>query len=157
MDNKIFHKAYFLAQKAAVQNEVPIGAVVFDTRTNEIIASAFNQTEQKNNPTAHAELIAIQKACRKLKTKRLHGCSLFVTLEPCAMCAGAVSLARLDYLYFGAYDPKTGGVCQGACVFDQKQTHHKPAVSGGLYAQPCGEILTRFFKQKRKEKLFYGN
>lgn len=149
MNEKILQKAFTLAQKAARQDEVPVGAVIFETKTDKIIATAFNQTEQKKNPMAHAEILAIHKACRKLKIKRLNGYSLFVTLEPCVMCAGAISLARLDYLYFGAYDKKTGGICQGAKVFEQKQTHHKPGVTGGIGQELCGRLLTSFFQKKR--------
>ena len=149
MDEKILKKALHLAQKAAEKQEVPVGAVIFDTQTHQIIASAYNQTEKLKNPTAHAEITAIQKACRKLNAKRLNGCSLFVTLEPCAMCAGAISNARLDALYFGAFDQKSGGVCQGARVFEQKQTHHKPQITGGISKDVFGRLLTSFFQQKR--------
>lgn len=141
-----------MAKKAFLADEVPVGAVVFHSQTGEIIATACNQTEKTSNPAAHAELIAIQKACRKLKVKRLTGYSLFVTLEPCAMCAGAVSWARLDHLYYGAYDLKTGAVNQGACVFTHSQTHHKPAITGGIEADACAKLLTDFFKQKRNQK-----
>lgn len=141
-----------MAQKAYESDEVPVGAVVFDTKTGAVVAAAHNQTERQKNPAAHAELLAIQKACRKLKVKRLTGYSLFVTLEPCAMCAGAVAWARLDALYFGAYDVKTGAVNQGACVFSHPQTHHKPVVQGGVHEEVCGALLTDFFKQKRMQK-----
>ena len=135
MDEKILKKAFRLAQKAAEKQEVPVGAVIFDTQTRQIIASAYNQTEKLKNPTAHAEIRAIQKACRKLNTKRLNGCS--------------ISNARLDALYFGAFDQKSGGVCQGARVFEQKQTHHKPQITGGISKDVFGRLLTSFFQQKR--------
>ena len=149
-NSKILEKAYALAKKAALNDEVPVGAVIYNSETGEIISTAHNLTEKQKNPTKHAELVVINKALSKLKTKRLNGYSLFVTLEPCVMCAGAVSLARLDAVYFGAFDPKTGAICQGAQVYKHKQTHHKPHTEGGFDAQKNGEILTNFFKQKRK-------
>ncbi|MDR2902655.1 MAG: nucleoside deaminase [Lactobacillales bacterium] len=152
MNDLIFKAALHQARKAGALQEVPVGAVVFDTRTGEIVAKAFNQTEKKRDPTAHAEILAVQKACRKLKCKRLPGYSLFVTLEPCPMCAGALSLARLDHVYFGAFDPKTGGLMQGARVFEHPQTHHKPQLTGGICAPDCGALLSDFFKAKRGEK-----
>lgn len=142
--------AYQCAEQAAAQDEVPVGAVVFNSQTGEIISTAFNQTETQKNPLAHAEIVAIQKACAHLNLKRLNGYSLFVTLEPCVMCAGALSLARLDAVYFGAFDPKTGGVCQGSKVFEHAQTHHKPLIQGGFDTDRFGALLTHFFKQKRK-------
>ena len=122
----ILKTAYKYAEKAFQKDEVPVGAVIYNTCTKEIIACAHNQTEMKKNPLAHAEILAIQKACKKLGVKRLNGYSLFVTLEPCTMCAGALSWARLDNVFFGAFDPKTGGIQQGAKVFTHTQTHHKP-------------------------------
>ncbi len=152
MDEKILKKAFHLAQKAAEKQEVPVSAVIFDSQTRQIVASAYNQTEKLKNPVAHAEILVIQKACRKLNTKRLNGYSLFVTLEPCAMCSGAISNARLDALYFGAFDQKSGGICQGARVFEQKQTHHKPKITGGISKDIFGSILTSFFQQKRSSE-----
>lgn len=152
MNEKIFKKAFQMAQTAYRHDEVPVGAVVFCSKTGEIIASAYNKTEKQKNPLAHAEIIAIQKACKKLNVKRLDGYSLFVTLEPCAMCAGAISWARLDHLYFGAFDEKTGAIEQGARVFCHSQTHHKPTVEGGINQQECSVLLTNFFKQKRQLK-----
>lgn len=149
MNETLFHIAFEEAQAAFQEDEVPVGAVIFDSRTAAPIAAAHNATEGARLPLAHAEVLAIQAACGKLGVKNLSGCSIYVTLEPCAMCAAAISLARLDALYFGAYDPKTGGVEQGARLFAHPQTHHKPQVQGGLYAEPCGALLSRFFKQKR--------
>lgn len=150
LNETILQMAIKCAQQGAFQDEVPVGAVVFHSQTQEIISTAFNQTETQKNPIAHAELLAIQQACHLLNIKRLNGYSLFVTLEPCAMCAGAISLARLDAVYFGAYDPKTGGLCQGAKVFEHPQTHHKPLVFGGFQSDICGSLLSDFFKNKRK-------
>jgi len=149
MDERLIKKALSLAQKAFDADEVPVGAVVFHSKTGKIIACAHNKTAHRHDPTAHAEIEVLKKACKKLGTDKLTGYSLFVTLEPCAMCAAALSLARLDTVYFGAYDPKTGGICQGAKIYTHPQTHHKPQVIGGLNADACGEILTRFFKLKR--------
>ena len=146
----ILKTAYKYALKAAKKDEVPVGAIIYHTNTQEIIACAHNQTEQKKNPLAHAEILAIQKACKKLNVKRLNGYSLFVTLEPCVMCAGAISWARLDNVFFGAFDPKTGAILQGAQVFSHKQTHHKPFFKGGFDEEQNSQILTQFFKQKRK-------
>lgn len=146
----ILNTAYKQALKAYQEDEVPVGAVIYNSKTKEIIATTHNQTEKLKNPLAHAETLAIQEACNFLNTKRLNGYSLFVTLEPCVMCAGALSLSRLDAIYFGAFDPKTGGICQGAEVFTHKQTHHKPIIQGGFEAQKNGKLLTDFFKEKRK-------
>jgi len=152
MDDSILEKALKLAEKAFAHDEVPVGAVLFQTDTHRIIASAYNQTLRKHDPTAHAEIEVLRKACKKLGTDKLVGYSLFVTLEPCAMCASAISLARLDALYFGAYDPKTGGVIQGPCIYNHSQTHHKPKVTGGIRADLYGKFLKDFFKLKREEK-----
>ena len=149
MDERIIKKALSMAQKAFDSDEVPVGAVVFHSQTHKIISSAHNQTAHSHSPTAHAEMEALKKACKKLGTDKLVGYSLFVTLEPCTMCAAAISLARIDTLYFGAYDPKTGGVCQGAAVYTHPQTHHKPGVIGGIHADICGRLLKDFFKLKR--------
>ncbi len=146
----ILNTAYELAQKAFSEDEVPVGAIVYHSQTGEIISTSYNKTVQLKNALAHAEILAINEACEKLKCKRLTGYSLFVTLEPCVMCAGAISLARLDAIYFGAYDQKTGGICQGAQVFTHQQTHHKPYIEGGFNEIENGQILTNFFKDKRK-------
>lgn len=150
MNQEIVNRALALASQAFDSDEVPVGAVIFNTTTGEIVAEACNRTERDGSPVAHAEILAIQAACTRLGLKRLTGYSLFVTLEPCTMCAGAIAWARLDALYFGAYDPKTGGVCQGPCVFTHPQTHHKITIQGGIEAQTCGTLMTRFFQAKRK-------
>jgi tRNA(adenine34) deaminase len=136
-----------LAHQAAAAGEVPIGAVIVQDR--KIIASAHNLTETNNDPTAHAELIAIRAACDILKTPRLTDCDLYVTLEPCAMCAAAISFARIRRLYYGAPDPKGGGVEHGARFFSQPTCHHKPEVYGGIGERECGELLVDFFKKRR--------
>ena len=148
---KIKNQAFHMAQKAFEADEVPVGAVIFDSTTGEIIAQAHNQTEQTKDVLAHAEIRAIHLASRKLGQKFLDGYSIYVTLEPCVMCAGAISWARLDALYYGAPDPKTGAIRQGAKVFRHSQTHHKPK-QRLCFTPECGEIMTCFFKGKRKLK-----
>ena len=139
------------ARKAFQENEVPVGAVIFDTQTGTVIATAHNKIVATKDATAHAERLAISKACKKLQTDKLTGYSLFATLEPCTMCAGALALARLDAVYYGAADPKTGGIEQGATVFAHPQTHHKPQHIENLHISSCGTILTDFFKAKRQK------
>ena len=133
---------------ASQRDEVPVGAVIVD-KSGQIIARAGNETRQTKDPTAHAEMVAIRRAAQILDNDRLAECSLYVTLEPCAMCAGAISHARLKKLVFGAYDPKGGAVDHGARFFEQKTCLHKPDIIGGVDAQECGIILQEFFKSKR--------
>lgn len=150
---KIRKVAFLQAQKAFQADEVPVGAVVFNSDTGEIIAKAFNKTEQKKDVLAHAEMLVIRSASQKLGHKFLDGYSMYVTLEPCVMCAGAISWARLDAVYYGAADKKTGAVRQGAKVFKHSQTHHKP--KSRLVSSPeCGQIMTQFFQKKRLAKKF---
>lgn len=139
--------ALMQAKKAFEKQEVPIGAVVVKDGT--IIAASHNLTETQHDSTAHAEALAIRSACKALGQKYLLDCDLYVTLEPCAMCAGAISLAKIRRLYFGAYDPKSGGVEHGARVFSQTTCHHKPEVYGGIMEEECGELLKLFFVEKR--------
>ena len=148
---KIKKQAFALAKRAFDQDEVPVSAVIFDSKTGRIIAKAHNQTEQKKDVLAHAEMLAIRLASKKLKRKFLDGYSMYVTLEPCAMCAGAISWARLDALYYGASDPKTGAIRQGAKIFKRLQTHHKPK-NRLVPTAECGQIMSQFFKEKRKSK-----
>src|SRR5690606_32459812 len=128
-------------------SEVPVGAVI--VHGGAIVAQAHNRVIQDRDPTAHAEILVIRQACALFKTARLEGCDLYVTLEPCAMCAQAISLARLRRVYFGAYDPKSGGVEHGAKVFSHPTCHHKPEIYGGIKAQSCGLLLKNFFKERR--------
>lgn len=137
------------AKKAATLGEVPIGAIIVDSESGKIIASAHNLTENNNDPTAHAEIIAIQAACKTLGAPRIPDCDIYVTLEPCSMCATAISFARIRRVYFGAYDPKGGGVDHGAKIYDQTTCNHKPEVYGGICETECGELLKNFFKDKR--------
>jgi cytidine deaminase len=135
------------ARFAAGRGEVPVGAVV--VKEGVIIARAGNETRAKLDPTAHAEILALQKACVILGQERLMGCDLYVTLEPCPMCAGAIANARISRLYIGASDPKSGGVMHGATVFDHPQSHHKPEIYDGLCEAECQELLTDFFARRR--------
>lgn len=137
------------AKAAADSGEVPIGAVIVDNATGEIIACAGNATEALNDPTAHAEILVIQQACKLKGVPRLPDCDMYVTLEPCPMCAAAISFARLRRIYFGAYDPKGGGVDHGPKIFSHPTCHHAPEVYGGIDERACGDILKEFFKNKR--------
>lgn len=136
------------AEAAAAAGEVPVGAVLADS-DGRILARAHNLVERLNDPTAHAELLAIRDAAQRLGTKRLEDASLYVTLEPCAMCAQAIALAGLRRLVFGAYDPKGGGVEHGARIFEQGTTHHRPEVVGGVRESDCAALLRDFFRARR--------
>lgn len=142
-------QALFEAKIAGSNGEVPVGAVIIDSVTGQVIAASGNKTEKNNDPTAHAELLAIQAACKIKGAARLPECDLYVTLEPCPMCATAISFARLRRVYFGAYDPKGGGIDHGPKIFTQPTCHHKPEVYGGIDEQACAGILKEFFKNKR--------
>ncbi len=137
------------AGQAAGRGEVPVGAVVVDTVSGEVLAWAGNRTEQQNDPTAHAEILAIREAATKLANPRLENCDLYVPLEPCPMCAAAISFARIRRLYFGAYDAKGGGVDHGARVFEQPTCHHRPEVIGGLEESSAADLLKKFFADLR--------
>lgn len=135
------------ADKAAVAGEVPIGAVV--VKDGAVIAAAHNAPRTLNDPTAHAELLAIRAAARALGSERLGGCELWVTLEPCAMCAGAIAHARIAKIYYAAPDPKGGAVEHGARVFDQPQCLHRPEVYSGIGEAEAAERLRAFFRERR--------
>ena len=135
------------ARAAAERGEVPVGAVV--VREGVVLAATGNLTRELNDPTAHAELLAIRAACAVLGAERLTGANLYVTLEPCPMCAAAISNARIARLYYGAADPKSGGVAQGARVFDHPQCHHVPEVYDGLGEAEASELLVTFFARRR--------
>lgn len=137
------------ARKAGEQDEVPIGAVVVDGATGNIVAMAGNCMEALGDPTAHAEMLALRAALAKTGTGRLDGHDIYVTLEPCPMCAAAISFARVRRLYFGAYDPKSGGVEHGPKVFDHATCHHKPEVVGGVEEEAAASLLKEFFREKR--------
>jgi tRNA(Arg) A34 adenosine deaminase TadA len=136
------------AHAAAERGEVPIGAVIVGP-DGAILAEAGNRTEGDRDPTAHAELLAIRAAAAKLGAPRLVGCDLYVTLEPCPMCAQAISFARIRRLYYGATDPKGGGVEHGPRIFSQPTCHHRPEVYPGIGEREAGEILREFFRERR--------
>ncbi len=135
------------ARAAAQRGEVPVGAVI--TRGGSVLARAGNRTRELTDPTAHAEILAIRAACTLLRAERLEGCAIWVTLEPCAMCAQAIAHARLERLHYGAADPKSGGVAQGARVFSHPQTHHAPEVQDGVDEAACAALLRDFFAARR--------
>lgn len=137
------------ARRAAARDEVPVGAVLVDMDSAEIIAQAHNRILLDCDPTAHAELLVLREGAKRLGTPRLTACDLYVTLEPCAMCAHALAHARIRRLYFGAYDPKGGGVEHGPCIFFQPTTHHRPEVIGGLREAECAALLQDYFQTKR--------
>ena len=136
------------AAAAADLGEVPVAAVVTD-KDGAVIAAAANRVERDNDPTAHAEIIAMREAAAIIGSPRLEGCDLWVTLEPCAMCAGAISHARIRRLYYGAEDPKSGGVAHGARVFNQPTCHHAPDIYSGIMAADAARLLKSFFEARR--------
>ena len=148
--NEFMNAAIREARRAARIGEVPIGAVI--VKDGEIIARAYNLRERKKNALCHAEIIAINKACRHLGDWRLDGCELYVTLEPCAMCAGAIIQSRIKSVYFGASDPKGGAVISVARLFDSDGFCHKVEYFGGIEEERCSSLLTTFFKKLRKRK-----
>jgi len=141
-------RALVEATAAAARGEVPIGAVVV-SGDGRILAAASNRTRELKDPTAHAELLAIRAACAALGDERLPDCDLYVTLEPCPMCAAAISFARIRRLYFGASDPKGGGVEHGARVFSHATCHHVPEVYGGIGEREAARLLVAFFAERR--------
>ncbi|MFC6638817.1 nucleoside deaminase [Sulfitobacter sp. JBTF-M27] len=136
------------ARAAGARGEVPVGAVVVDPVGN-VVSKAGNRTRELSDPTAHAEVLAIRQACKLSASERLVDHTLYVTLEPCPMCAAAISAARIKRLYYGAADPKSGGVAHGARVFDHPQCHHRPEVFDGIDGLACEELLKGFFAGKR--------
>ena len=140
-------RAFDAARAAGARGEVPVGAVV--VRDGIVIAAAGNRTLEDRDPTAHAELLAIRAACAAIGSERLVGCDLYVTLEPCAMCAGAISFARIRRVYYAAPDPKGGAVDHGPCFFAQPTCHHAPEVYGGLRESESSELLRTFFSARR--------
>lgn len=136
------------ARAAAARGEVPVGAVVLNT-DGSLLARAGNRTRERADPTAHAEMLAIRAACAAVESERLVGATLYVTLEPCAMCAGAIAAARVARVVFGADDPKSGGVLHGARVFDWPQAHHAPEVVSGVSEVEAAALLRLFFERRR--------
>ncbi len=148
IDEHFMQLALGEATAAREADEVPVGAVI--VQDNRVIAAAHNQREQLHDPTAHAEMIAITQAAGALKSWRLDRCTLYVTLEPCPMCAGAIIQARLPRVVFGAADPKAGAVMSLFQLLDDPRLNHRANVTGGILSQSCGEIISRFFQQKRQ-------
>jgi tRNA(adenine34) deaminase len=149
-DIKWMRKALQLAASAAEQDEVPVGAIL--VKDNRMIARAFNKKEQWNSPLGHAELICLERASKKLGQWRLSGCTLYVTLEPCLMCAGGILQARVDRVVFGARDPKAGAVESLYQVLNDSRLNHRVEISSGILGDECGGILSEFFRKKRAEK-----
>ena len=137
------------AKAAAARGEVPVGAVLIDGE-GRVLAAAGNRVEADRDPTAHAEMLVLRAGAAQLGAKHLSDCDLYVTLEPCTMCAAAIGFARLRRLYFGAYDPKGGAVEHGPRLFDQPTTHHRPEIYGGIDERRAAELLRAFFRQRRQ-------
>jgi len=137
------------AEEAALRDEVPVGAVVVDPAEGKVLAAAGNRTEELSDATAHAEMLVLRTAAREFGGARLFGCDLYVTLEPCPMCAHAIALARIRRLYFGAPDPKGGGVEHGPHIFSQPTCHHRPDVYGGIDEVRAAALLRGFFEARR--------
>ena len=147
-DFALMRAAIALAEEAAADGEVPVGAVVADRETGEILGRGRNRRELDGSPTAHAEILAIEEAAKKRGSWRLSGCNLYVTLEPCPMCSGAIINARIDRVIFGAYDEKAGAVVSVKEMF-RLPYNHRPRVTAGLLEEPCAELLRRFFSELR--------
>ncbi|WP_233713087.1 nucleoside deaminase [Amaricoccus solimangrovi] len=137
------------ARAAAARGETPVGAVVADPATGAVLARAGNRTRELRDPTAHAEMLAIRAACAAVGSERLPGLDIYVTLEPCAMCAAALAAARIGRIYYGAADPKSGGVEHGARVFAHPQSHHRPEVFPGIAEREAADLLRAFFAARR--------
>ncbi len=151
MDKKYFMlKALEQAKIAYKKNEVPIGAVI--VKDGKVIAEGFNKREKKQNALFHAEIVAINKACKKLKSWRLDDCDIYITLEPCLMCFGAILNARLKNCYFGAYDKSGGSISANNELLNKSILNHKLNVEGGILKEECADILSTFFEEKRKLK-----
>ena len=152
MNNHLFYmqKALEEASCGAAKNEIPVGAIIVENNTGNIIATGHNKTMSNFDPCAHAEILVIQQACSVLKSNYLTNHSLYVTMEPCAMCAYAISLAKISILYFGCYDVKSGAVENGPKIFLQKTTHYKPKIYGGFLLDESKILLSNFFKRLRK-------
>lgn len=148
-DEHYMLEAIKAAEIAEENGDVPIGAVV--VYENQVIGRAYNQREQLNDPTAHAEIIALTQAAAFIESWRLHGCTIYVTLEPCAMCAGALVLGRLDRLVYGCDDPKAGACKSLYNIVQDERLNHRLEVTSGVLADECGELLQRFFRRRRSD------
>lgn len=149
-DETRMRRALRAAEDAAEAGEVPVGAVIY--HGERLVACAHNQRETLRDPTAHAEVLAITQAAAALESWRLDGCTMYVTLEPCAMCAGALVLARMDRVVFGAWDPKAGACGSVLDILACERLNHTVEVTAGVLAEPCGQILTDFFRARREKK-----
>ncbi len=149
-DPAMMELAFAEAEAAAERGEVPVGAVLVEAGTGRILARDGNRTEERADPTAHAEALVIRAAAEARGRPRLPDCDLYVTLEPCAMCAAAISFARIRHVIYGAPDPKMGGVDHGPRFFTQPTCHHRPAVTGGVGAERSADLLRAFFRARRK-------
>lgn len=147
--NKYMDMALEEAIKAAERGEVPVGAIIVDGQTGRVITRASNRVKEDRDPSAHAELLAIRAACRQLNSERLTSCDLYVTLEPCPMCAQLISFARIRRLYFAADDEKGGGVENGPRIFHARSCHHRPEIYGGIGARAATKMLKDFFRSLR--------
>jgi len=147
LDHQFMQQAIEQAQLAAVAGEVPVGAVL--VRDGQVIAKAFNKPIGNHDPSAHAEMLALREAAKTEGNYRLPGSTLYVTLEPCVMCSGAILHARVDRVVFGASDPKTGAAGSVLDVFSSKQINHQTSVEGGVMSEECGQLLRSFFKERR--------
>ena len=148
-DNLFMGLAIELAHTAYENNEVPVGAVVVQKRNSEILAAFSNQMRSTGSSLAHAEMLALQKSMELIKNERLVGCDMYVSLEPCPMCAYAISIARIDTLFFAAEDEKSGGVLSGPKIFESSSCHHKPKVIHGMMQKESSDLLKKFFKLRR--------
>ncbi len=151
MDNDLFYMQMALeeARAAQVRDEVPVGAVIVHAQSGEILSRAGNRSIERKDPTAHAEIMAIRAACKTAGAQRIPEYDLYVTLEPCAMCAAAISFARIRRIVFGAHDIKGGAVLNGPAFYTQPTCHHAPDIAHGLLADECGALLKAFFRDKR--------
>ncbi len=149
-DISCMNRALQLANSAAAMNEVPVGAVLVTNQNSKIIGEGFNKSISTNDPTAHAEIIAIRQAAQKINNYRLINTTLYVTLEPCAMCAGALLHARINRLIFATLDPKSGAISSAMKLYSAAAWNHRVSCEYGLLAEPCGHILREFFKARRK-------
>ena len=148
-DKKFMWEAIKEADKSAALDEVPVGAVI--VKDNKIIARGHNLREKTHDPTSHAEIVAIRKACKKLKSWRLEGCTIYVTIEPCAMCAGTLLWTRIDRIVFGANDPKGGAIGSSFELFRVKNINHHPEITRGVLDGACASLISNFFKKKREK------